>query len=114
MRERGLEKLAKSLLKVGFTARTDAAGDGDVDGSVHGVSKLEKKGEGRGKVIHVTAARGMHIGAGEEMNVRGLNGDVPLELPGKVYVKRGGDVIGSISESGNGHEAGHAINRIAA
>src|SRR5438094_10011616 len=73
---------------------------------------LEKKGDGGGEIVHVAAAGLLNISPGEEMNVRRLEADVPLNLPVQIHIECSSDVAGSIVERGNLDESGHGIHGI--
>src|SRR3989441_2203245 len=75
---------------------------------------LEKKGDGGGEIVHVAAAGLVNITPGEEMNVRRLEADVPLNLPVQIHIECSSDVAGSIVERGNLDESGHGIHGIVA
>ncbi len=38
----------------------------------------------------------MDVIAGQEMNVRGLEGDVPLNLPVQIHIERSADITRSV------------------
>ena len=73
---------------------------------------LEKKGDGGGEIVHVAAAGLMNITPGEEMNVRRLEADVPLNLPRQIHIECSSDVAGSIVERWNLDKSGNAIDGI--
>src|SRR6266851_8245833 len=73
---------------------------------------LEKEGESRGEVVNVPATRLMDVAAGQEMNVRRLEADVPLNLPVQIHIECSSDVAGSIVERGNLDESRHGIDGI--
>src|SRR6266566_3719353 len=54
----------------------------------------------------------MDVAAGEEMNVRRLEADVPLNLPRQIHIECSSDVAGSIVERGNLDESRHGIDGI--
>ena len=73
---------------------------------------LEKESERGGEVVNVPATRLMDVAPGQEMNVRCLEADVPLNLPVQIHIERSSDVAGSVVERGNRHESGHGIDGI--
>src|SRR6266446_2929980 len=73
---------------------------------------LEKEGEGGGEVVNVPATRLMDVAAGQEMNVRRLKADVPLNLPVQIHIECGSDVAGSVLERGDLDESRHGIHGI--
>src|SRR5438552_7137308 len=73
---------------------------------------LEKKGDSGGEIIHVAAAGFVNITPGEEMNVRRLEADVPLNLPRQIHIECSSDVAGSIVERRNLDKSGNAIDGI--
>src|SRR6266496_2287076 len=75
---------------------------------------LEKKREGGGEVVNVPATRLMDVAAGQEMNVRRLEADVPLNLPVQIHIECSSDVAGSVVERGNLDESRHGIHGIVA
>src|SRR5438093_7706564 len=75
---------------------------------------LEKKGDGGGEIVHVAAAGVVNITPGEEMNVRRLEADVPLNLPVQIHIECSSDVAGSVAERGNLDESRHGIHGIVA
>src|SRR6266404_4085086 len=75
---------------------------------------LEKEGECGGEVVNVPATRLMDVAAGQEMNVRRLEADVPLNLPVQIHIECSSDVAGSVVERGNLDESRHGIHGIVA
>src|SRR5580765_3499549 len=73
---------------------------------------LEKEGECGGEIVNVPATRLMDVAAGQEMNVRRLEADVPLNLPVQIHIECSSDVAGSVVERGNRHESRHSIDGI--
>src|SRR6266446_5968753 len=73
---------------------------------------LVKKSECGGEVVNVFAARLIDIAAGQEMDIRRLEADVPLNLPRQIHIECGADITRSVGERGNGDATGHAIHRI--
>src|SRR5712671_1220429 len=73
---------------------------------------LEKKSECGGEVVNVPAARLMDVAAGQEMNIRRLEADVPLKLPRQIHIECSSDVAGSTVARGNLDESGHGIDGI--
>src|SRR6185503_18416373 len=73
---------------------------------------LEKEGECGGEVVNVPAARLMDVAAGQEMNVRRLEADVPLNLPVQIHIECSSDVTGSVGERRNRDESRHGIDGI--
>src|SRR6266436_9262846 len=56
----------------------------------------------------------MDVAAGQEMNVRRLEADVPLNLPVQIHIECSSDVAGSVAERGNLDESRHGIHGIVA
>src|SRR6266404_8844266 len=54
----------------------------------------------------------MDVAASQEMNVRRLEADVPLNLPVQIHVKCSSDVAGSVVERGNRDESRHGIDGV--
>src|SRR6266699_6555097 len=73
---------------------------------------LEKEGQCGGEIVNVLATRLMDVAAGQEMNVRRLEADVPLNLPVQIHIECSSDVAGSVLERGNLDESGHGIDGI--
>src|SRR6266446_4992679 len=73
---------------------------------------LEKDGECGGEIVNVPATRLMDVAAGQEMNVRRLEADVPLNLPVQIHIECSSDVAGSTVARGNLDESGHGIDGI--
>src|SRR5580765_1278703 len=73
---------------------------------------LEKEGECGGEIVNVPATRLMDVAAGQEMNVRRLEADVPLNLPVQIHIQCSSDVAGSVVERGNRNESRHGIDGI--
>src|SRR5712664_659897 len=73
---------------------------------------LEKEGECGGEIVNVPATRLMDVAAGQEMNVRCLEADVPLKLPREIQIECSSDVAGSIVVRGNLDESWHGIDGI--
>src|SRR6185295_10163238 len=73
---------------------------------------LEKEGEGGGEIVNVPATRLMDVTAGQKMNVRRLEADVPLNLPVQIQIECSSDVAGSVVERGNRDESRYGINGI--
>src|SRR6266478_4421773 len=74
----------------------------------------EKKREGGGEIVHIAAAGLVDIAAGQEMNVRRLEADVPLNLPVQIHIECRSHVGGSVVERGNLDESRHGIHGIVA
>src|SRR6266545_2716120 len=74
----------------------------------------KKKREGGGEGVNVPATRLMDVAAGQEMNVRRLEADVPLNLPVQIHIECSSDVAGSVAERGNLDESRHGIHGIVA
>src|SRR5260221_6142287 len=73
---------------------------------------LEKEGQCGGEVVNVPATRLMDVIASQEMNVRGLEGDVPLNLPVQIHIERSADITRSVRELRNGDAARHTIDGV--
>src|SRR6266496_5031228 len=73
---------------------------------------LEKEGECGGERVDFPATRLMDVAAGQEMNVRRLEADVPLNLPVQIHIECSSDVAGSVVERGNLDESRHGIHGI--
>src|SRR6266849_10535282 len=73
---------------------------------------LEKKSECGGEVVNVFAICLMDVVASQEMNVRRLQADVPLNLPVQIHIERSADITRSVGERGNGDAARHTIDGV--
>src|SRR6266481_828531 len=73
---------------------------------------LEKEAECGGEIVNVAATRLMDVAAGQEMNVRRLEADMPLNLPVQIHIECSSDVAGRVVERGDLDESGHGIDGI--
>src|SRR5262245_27122000 len=72
----------------------------------------EKESECGGEIVNVFAASLMNVAAGQEMNVRCLKTDVPLNLPVQIHIERSANITRSVWERRNGNAARDTIDGV--